>query len=240
MKWRPAAVVLFGVGLAGWAVSHATCSKNGNRPQELGEFVIEGEVTVPGANENPTAATPPPVPPGAQVALMKDVTPTTKGKLAQRPELPFEYKKEIDLFSDMQKRLFLTEADQAEKRRLLNDTALLRALGLRLTEPSLSEAVVQSQDVAVDLLVEALKSGDRETASEVLKSVVEDPQVELPTMERGLREHMAGLKGEILLRWAALAPDQAANIERSLPGPVSRKIWENVRQRHESNRREGL
>ncbi len=238
MKMRPAAVLLFSGALVGWAFSHVTCSGDANRPQELGEFVIEGEITVPGSQDNPTSATPPPVPPGAQVALMKEVTPEAAGGAPQRPELPFEFKKEIDLFSDMQKRLFLSEADQAEKSRLLNDTALLRALGLRLTEPSTAAAVVASQDVAVDLLVEALKSGDRETASEVLKSVVEDPQVESPTLERGVREHMAGLKGEVMLRWAALAPDEAAHIERSLPGPVSRKIWDNVKKRHESNRAE--
>lgn len=234
MKMRPAAVLVLGGALAGWALSHVTCSRN-EGPRELGEMVLEGEVQVP---EHQEAVTVTPPPPGMQDVRMQEITPEPAVASPKRPELPFEFNKEIDLFRDMQKRLFLTEADQAEKRRLLNDVALLRALGLRLTEPSNSPAVMDSQDVAVDLLVEAVKSGDREAASEVLRSVVADPQVENPALDQGVRQHMAGLKGEIMLRWAALAPDEADNIERSLPGPVSQKIWNNVKRRQESNQQD--
>lgn len=234
MKMRPAAVLVLGGVLAGWALSHVTCSKT-EGPREIGEMVFEGEVEIP-EGELPTTVTP--APPGVQDIPMQEIPPEAAAAKPLRPELPFEYSKEIDLFRDMQKRLFLTEADQAEKQRLLNDVALLRALGLRLTEPSNSPAVMESQDVAVDLLMEAVKSGDREAASEVLMSVVQDGQVESAGLDQGVRQHMAGLKGEIMLRWAALAPQEAAQIERNLPGPVSRKIWDNVKRRQESNQLE--
>ncbi len=236
MNLRPAAVyvlvaIVVGLGVSKFSCSDSSDSKTGQLV-DLPPIVMEGEVRAASdlSGSNPTSDNP--AASGSQslaIATLKEVPP-------KKPEMPFEFKKELDLWGDLKKRLFLSEADLAEKNRLLTNTALLRALGLRLTEPSVAQSVVESQDAAVDLLVEALKSGDRETASDVLKSVVEDPQIENSAMAPQVREHMAGVKGEIMLRWAALVPEDAANIERSLPGPISKKIWDNVKKRHESNR----
>ena len=153
----------------------------------------------------------------------------------QWPERVFHYQTELDSFQKIRTKVFLSDAEQQERRRLLNDISLLRALGLRLTEASLAPAVTASQDAAVDLLIEALKSGDKAMASEVAKTVIEDPGVENASTDRSVRENLAGIKAEVLYHWAALIPEDTSVIERSLPGPVSQKIWANVTHRHASN-----
>ena len=153
------------------------------------------------------------------------------------PEKPFSYQKELDAFLALKEKVLPSADEQSEMRRLLTDASLLRAVGLRLTEASLAPTVKASQDAAVSLLVDALKAGEP-MASEIARQVVEDPQVENASFDRAVRENLAGIKAEVLYHWAALAPDEAANIERSLPGPVSQKIWANVAHRHASNRGE--
>lgn len=148
---------------------------------------------------------------------------------------PFRYQTDLDSFIKIRSKVFLSDEEQKEQRRLINDVSLLRALGLRLTEASLAPSVTASQDAAVDLLIEALKNGDKAMASEVAKAVIEDPAVESATTDRSVRENLAGIKAEVLYHWAALMPDETTNIERSLPGPVSQKIWANVTHRHASN-----
>jgi len=154
------------------------------------------------------------------------------------PERPFQYQSDLDAFARIKAKVFLNEAEEAEQRRLLNDSSLLKALGLRLTEASLAPSVTASQDAAVDLLVEAMKNGDKALAAEIARAVIEDPQVENTSIERSVRENLAGVKAEVLYHWAALMPEEAGAIERYLPGPVSQKIWANVARRHSSNRAE--
>lgn len=154
------------------------------------------------------------------------------------PDKPFPYQKQLDDFLALKEKVLPSAAEQAELAQLLSDSSLLRAIGLRLTETSLAPTVRASQDAAVGLLVEALKTGDKALASEIARQVVEDPQVENASFDRGVRENLAGIKAEVLYHWAALAPDDAASVERSLPGPVSQKIWANVAHRHASNRAE--
>lgn len=238
MRKGPAIGVVVGVLLLGWAISKVTGSRSKEPvpiPGTESQFEVvgsgSGSASADAAAGAGAGATGPVVNgQGLLVAPIKE-----KPAAPAKPELPFEFKKELDVWSELNKRLFLSESDLAEKRRLLNDIALLRGLGLRLTEPSISKEVVENQDSAVDLLIEAVKSGDREAASDVLKSVVQDSQIENPSMDKAVREHMAGVKAEIMLRWAALVPDEVATIERSLPGPVSQKIWDNVKKRHASN-----
>lgn len=175
-----------------------------------------------------------PVQPTRSVSASVSAKIEVKPIITPVPEKPFQYQAELDSFLKFKGKVFLTEQEKAERNRLLHDASLLRALGLRLTEASLAPSVTASQDAAVDLLIEALKSGDNEMASQVAKSVVEDSQVENTSLERGVRENLAGIKAEVLYHWAAMSPD-SAGIERYLPGPVSQKIWANVNRRHASN-----
>lgn len=211
------------VGFMGWAISREDSAPAAStRPEVVDAF-------------SPIARSPQTLAASEAKKTMVNVEKAESTPLAVAPEVPFKYQAELESFSRLRAKVFLNENDEAERRRLLNDSSLLRALGLRLTEASLAESVMASQDAAVDFLIEAMKSGDKVLASEIARAVIEDPQVENASLERSVRENLAGLKAEVLYHWAAQMPDDAAGVERYLPGPVSQKIWSNVSRRHHSN-----
>lgn len=153
-------------------------------------------------------------------------------------EKPFAFQKDLEDFSQLRAKVLRVEDEEREFKRFLSDPSLLRAAALRLTEASLAPGVLSSQDAAVDLLIEALKSGDKDLASDMAKAIVEDPQIESPTLDPEVRTNLAGIKAEVLYHWTALVPEAAKGLENSLPGPVSRKIWANVNRRQLSNQAE--
>ena len=156
-------------------------------------------------------------------------------KIPPAPAQPFSYQKELEAYGNLHRKVFLTDDERREKKDLLDQPRFLKALALRLVEPSLDADVKASQDLAVDLLLDAWKSGDREEASAALKYVVEDGQVENQALDQSVRQNLAGLKAEILYHWTALDPSQVASLAKELPGPVSQGIWSNVQRRQADN-----
>jgi len=152
---------------------------------------------------------------------------------------PFEFQNELTVYLDLQTKVFLSDSEKREKADLLRNAALIRALGARLQQASRSHEVMREQDAAIDLLLEALKDGDTQAASEVLREVIQDSQVEDLKLDKGSREQLAGLKAEVLYQWSATNPQIASNLQSWLPGPVSKKIWDNVLRMQQSNEAEG-
>lgn len=150
----------------------------------------------------------------------------------------FAFPKELNTYVFLHQKIFLTDAEKAERAQLLRHADLLRALGARLREPTRSPEVMNEQDTAIDLLIEAVRVGDKNVAAEVLRDVVRDGQVEDAKLERPAREQLAGLKAEVLYQWSAVSPE--SDLVSLLPGPVSKKIWANVLAMQESNRAESM
>ncbi|MBX3021882.1 MAG: hypothetical protein KF799_09420 [Bdellovibrionales bacterium] len=148
---------------------------------------------------------------------------------------PFQFQKELTTYLDLQTKVFLNDVEKREREDLLHNTLLIRALGARLKVASRSMEVMREQDAAIDLILEALKEGDKTAAAEVLREVVQDGQVEDAKMEKTAREQLAGLKAEVLYQWSATNPQIASNLQTWLPGPVSKKIWDNVVRMQQSN-----
>lgn len=171
-------------------------------------------------------------------------TDKTKGALITKESSPvarpFPYTKEVASYAFLQAKVFLSNPEKDEKARLLKNPALIRALGERLREASRVPDVMDQQDVAVDLLIEALREGDASAAQDALREVVQDAQVENVELARADREQLAGLKAEVLYQWSAVQPNAAAGFPGLLPGPVSRKIWDNVVRMQQSNQLESL
>ena len=151
---------------------------------------------------------------------------------------PFPYQKELTSYVFLRQKIFLTDAEKVQRGELLRHRDLLRALGARLREATRSPAIMQEQDTAIDLLIEAARAGDDAVAREILSDVVRDAQIEDAALARPVREQLAGLKAEVLYQWSAVQPE--ADIVSLLPGPVSKKIWANVLAMQESNRAESL
>lgn len=145
----------------------------------------------------------------------------------------FEFQKELSSFANLQAKVLPSEDEKVEKEYLLRSERLLRGIGARLTKLPLMP--IGEQDVAIDLLVEALKSGDKFAATQVMGAIVSDAQVENVSLDREVREQLAGIKAEVLYHWAALSPEDSRQIQGMLPGPASKKIWDNVTEAHRTN-----
>ncbi len=149
------------------------------------------------------------------------------------PKGPFA--KELELYSLLHRKVFLSEGEQSEKADLLKNASLLRAMGERLKKAALEPRAFFEQNDAITMVLEALRTGDSEVASEVLGDVVADKQVESTVLDRSSRESLAGVKAQVLFMWSALKPSEASAIARMLPGPVSQRIWNNVIDAQQAN-----
>ncbi|NJL26185.1 MAG: hypothetical protein HC902_14200 [Calothrix sp. SM1_5_4] len=227
MKSRvwPVAVSLV---LVWWAVSLSrsfTKASAPPAPEESGQVVKVG-------------AAPAPAPSPARKAAPKTAVPAPVSSVPSSPKdtpMPFVYREQISAYAELRAKVFLSPAEQARKRQLLRDSPFLRAMGKRLVEPSRSEGVQEDQDAGVDLLLEALREGDSGVAAEVLRDVVQDPQIENAALDMKIREQLAGIKAEVLYQWSAQRPAVTDDLVRWLPGPVSQKIWANVVRMQQSN-----
>lgn len=152
---------------------------------------------------------------------------------------PFQYEKELKDYIELKAKVFMSDAEKRRRAELIANADFLRAAGELLKRPAALETEeFDHQARAMDLLFEALQSPSKAVAADVLRSVVEDPQIENEKLDMGTRQALAGAKGEIMYHWSALDPEGARNIPSWLPGPVSRKIWQNVVEMQEQNLRE--
>lgn len=157
----------------------------------------------------------------------------------EAPELKsFENKSELSEFKILKLKVFLTEEEQAQRKNFLQDRALLENLKGLFKYPAQYQDLENQQNVAVDLLLEAIKSGDAETARAVFKELIADPTIENKQLTPAQRQNLAGVKAEVLYQWSSLEPDRASEMQNALPGPVSQKIWKNVMSQQQNNEAE--
>lgn len=207
-------VVATGVGLilAYWGIS-------------LGRSLASspsGVVSIHDAAEEDIRFTPPPRVPASvpdQGAVQALPGPAVK-------PVKFEFQAELDDYAILKSIVLPNESQKAARTQLLTNDRLLRAIANRLVRQPLME--LSDQDVAVDILLDALKDGDSRAAEEALREVVRDEQVEDSTLSGSVREQLAGVKAEVLYQWSAMVPTGASQLAGLLPGPVSHKIWNNV------------
>jgi hypothetical protein len=153
-------------------------------------------------------------------------------KLELKPE-PFA--QELAQYAVLKKKIFLTSSEDSERKLLLTNEKLLRGMRSRLMRSPATAQEAMEQNAAIDLLLDAVRTGDNEVAIDVLRSVVTDGQVEDESLDRTTRENLAGIKAEVLFQWSALKPAQASELAGLLPGPVSQRIWQNVVDAQQSN-----
>jgi len=221
---RRALVIPVALVLAWWGISVTRSLSPARAPAS-----VDDPPRAPRVAAKPATVTTAPAPLNA-AGLAKQGSPTMSR--------PFEFQKELNSYLDLQAKVFLSAEEEREKQELLHHGGLMRALGRRLREATRSQQAMVEQDAAIDLLVEALKAGDSGVASEVLRDVVQDRQVEDSALDRASREQLAGLKAEVLYQWSAINPQMSSNLQAWLPGPVSQKIWSNVLRMQQSNQAE--
>lgn len=164
------------------------------------------------------------------------VSAPAKNEIKARP-VPAEIFSDLKMFSQLQLKPMPSDEEQRRRKELLHDRDFLTQLGPILLDPQMmmDPQFEVAENAALDLLIEALRAGDRETSLQVIRQVVEDKQVEDPSLPMSVRETLAGEKGELMYHAVAVAPAEFSNLSQSLPGPVSQKIWANVQEKHRQN-----
>lgn len=148
---------------------------------------------------------------------------------------------ELKQYRAIKNKAFLTEEEKALRKSFLQDNQMLRNLGSFLKSPTPDDSdFEETKNVATDLLLEAIRVEKSSAAEAVLQDIVTDGAIENSKMDPALRESLAGVKAEILYHWSALDPEKVPQIEAWLPGPISKKIWQNVLKAQNQNRAESL
>ncbi|MFN7729709.1 MAG: hypothetical protein ACK5P7_11180 [Bdellovibrio sp.] len=141
----------------------------------------------------------------------------------------YAYRDQIESFRSLSKKVFLSDEERRTKRELLESKDFLKSLaGLLKVGAGQSTEMKQTQDAALDVLFESLRADQASPGVEVLAEVVSDGQIENEATDMVTKRDLAGVKAEVLYYWSSLDPASAGRIEQALPGPISRRIWENV------------
>ncbi len=148
-----------------------------------------------------------------------------------------EVKERLKAFEALQMKSVMTAAEEEARLQYLQDADLIAQVGasLRSRGAQNDPQAEENQNIAIDVLIEALKEGNEQAASDAIWDQIRDNQVEDASVPLKERKVFAGIKGEILYHATALRPDIFQDVEMDLPGPVSQKIWRNVQAQHESN-----
>lgn len=146
----------------------------------------------------------------------------------------FKYRADLERYLGIRKKVLMAKNEERDKKELLEDRALIQSMKpLLLVEAS--KDTVSLQNAALDYLFEALQSGASDEVAAVLREVVADTTIENNSNSMDSRKALAGVKAEVLLNWSSLDPKADAQIEASLPGPVSQKIWSRVKAHQDNN-----
>lgn len=148
-----------------------------------------------------------------------------------------EVKERLSAFQALQMKSVMTPEEEEARLQFLQDAELISQIGLTLRSRTAQQdpKAEENQNIAIDILIEALKEGNEQAATDAIWDQIRDGQVEDANVPLKERKVFAGIKGEILYHATALRPDTFQDVEMDLPGPVSQKIWKNVQAQHQSN-----
>ena len=150
-------------------------------------------------------------------------------------EMSSEQRTRLADYSKLRRKAFLSDEESARRTSLLQDAAFLRGLSAILKSVAIDVEAQRLQESAIDVLLEAMKSGLQDVAEGALKEVVADARIEDASVPLEGRQGLAELKAEVMYQWTASDPRRSAAVESLLPGPVSKKIWANVREAQSRN-----
>lgn len=196
-------------------------------------IVIQNEMTEPQRNPAAVSSRGPVLVEIPQKPSLKPnenlVLPVQPGTLPQ-PEI-------LQQFKTIQAKIFKSDEEQKNLKQMMTDSTYIRQLGdyLRDIQSVNKEEFKANQNTVIDFLVEALNSGEVHAAEQAILDVIKDTQVEDEKLSMNTRELLGGVKADLLYQSSAIRPEFAEQFARILPGPVSQKIWENVKRQQEEN-----
>lgn len=158
-----------------------------------------------------------------------------KPEVAAPVELSKEQKDRLADYTKLKGKVFLSDSERARREGLLKDAAFLRSLAPIVKTPATTAETYSAQISAIDLLLEASATGASEAAAEALRSVISDAYVENSSLSPNERQGVAEVKAEVMYQWTSREPKRSNEVANMLPGPVSKKIWENVKHTQKRN-----
>ncbi|MBC7370129.1 MAG: hypothetical protein H7326_01100 [Bdellovibrionaceae bacterium] len=151
-------------------------------------------------------------------------------------DIPVPFASELAEYRAIRNKVFMSETEKILRKSFLNNTQMLIALGGYLNTPSATTGESEdARNVATDLLLEAVQKENSEVAAKALQEVISDQTIENDEMDADVRKSLAGTKAEVLYYWSAMDAAKSEQMHSWLPGPVSEKIWQNVRQAQNQN-----
>ncbi len=162
-------------------------------------------------------------------------TPNNEDIAAKKVWEEFKYGPELKKYGVIERKALLLEHDKVAKKKLMHDSGFIHSLQPLLTTAAVHDDAAHMQNAAVDFLFEALKGDLRSEVIQVLQAVIADSSVEDESRDLQTRKSLAEVKAEILFNWSSMEPSSDPEISAALPGPVSQKIWANVKKQQENN-----
>ncbi len=141
--------------------------------------------------------------------------------------------KDLQQFKSIKQKVFKSPSEESVLRQLFFDQEKLQNVFSFLTNKNdLESATATDLQAAVDLLIAAAQFGDTQLSISLVTAIIQDPQVENSAISKALRETLAGIKADLLYQASFI---DTQTIQNSISGPVTEKIWENVKQAHAAN-----
>ena len=199
-------------------------------------FAREGSVQSP-ANLAKHVSSASAVGSAAPTATSSVVADSVKSVAAESGRLSPEAGAKLLDIATLGQKAFVTEEEKARRAVAMNDPKFLREIAVVLRSQDLDQSTRRQQYQAIDALVASAVAGTAEAQTQ-LRGIVSDKQIEDASLPQPVRENLAGIKAEVLYNWTSRAPAAANDIADSLPGPVSEKIWQNVKDTQSRNANE--
>lgn len=153
-------------------------------------------------------------------------------KITLNKEILVEALNTLGEFKNLKLKVFKSEQEQHARSQMLKNKQVLQGLGNMLLAADTSS---EDSTAAIDFLLEAYTDGDRDASWQSILAVLQDGQIENESLPLPFREKLAGNKGELMYHLSAIAPDSSAIIQANLAGPISEKIWQNVKSKQSEN-----
>lgn len=180
------------------------------------------------------------LPPALNIAPMATVKESPRSsETSSAAPAPQALQDGLDQFSSIREIIFPSSDQKRTHQELLQNQALVLSASHYLHENAAFEPNGVLRNEAIDFLLQAARDGNS-TATAEIKDLILNPAVENANLPQTQRTLIAGIQGELLYAWTAEAPELLTEIASQLPGPVSQKIWQNVKNIQDNNHLESL
>jgi hypothetical protein len=165
--------------------------------------------------------------------IAQEVAPTPKLFIERDlPEVSENVLNAVARFKNLDEKVFATEAEVAERASVLRNSEVLKEMQSLLMRAEPDE--FERDLVAMDILVKSLETSP-EFSRELVEAFVFDATVEKSQLSPEEQQYLAELKGELIYHWIAYEPERLEEIERQLPGPISKKLFQNAKEMRMAN-----